>query len=304
MIYKKLQIILSIAFATTLNAQDVFKVLASKGTVTVKTGNSVEWKKPFVGTKIQQTDAIKLNANDYLGLMHIASGKTLELKTAGSYNAKELANKVASTGSSYSQKYAEYVMSAMSNNGADANKNVGGVVYRGLYDIDLDYPVDQQVVVSSRVFEITWHKKPEMSPYKLTVQNMFDEVVFTTVTPDTTIKIDLTKVELGDDVRLKVFVEPSEPTKIMKGKKDIGVIINESKDFAKRKQEFLSEVTDETALNYLIKAKFYESNNMFLDAVDSYNKAIKLEPNIEAFQKLKEDYLILSHAKTPPNEKK
>jgi len=290
-----------------VNAQDVFKVLAAKGGSTVKSANSAEWKKTLIGMKIQQTDAIKLNANDYLGLIHIASGKTLELKTAGSYNVKDLATKVSATGSTYSQKYAEYVMNAMNNNGSGTNNSVGGVVYRGLYDVSVDFPDAKvsKVVITNKIFDISWHKKSSITVYEIIVQNMFDEVVFKGETKDTTIKIDLSKVDLGDENRVKLAVKPkNESERVIPGDKEISFSIYESKDFEKRRSELLNEVKEETALNYLIKAKFYESEGMFIDAVDSYNKAIMLEPKIEEFKNLRQEYLKKSGAIDKDNTNK
>lgn len=299
MISKKLQILVSIGIAFMVNAQDVFKVLASKGGSTVKSASSPEWKKALVGGKIQQADIIKLNANDYLGLIHIATGKTLELKTAGSYNAKDLAKKVATTGNSYSQKYAEYVMDAMANNASGTNNSVGGVVYRDPpVDVNIDYPKDNLVSVSSKVFDLGWHKTDYITVYEIVIQNMFDEVVLRQETKDTTARIDLSKVNLGDENRIKIKVKPKfDKEAKFKFDKEFTFVIDESKDYAKKRDEFLSEVKDETALNYLIQAKFYEDNKMFVDAVAAYDKAIKLEPKIEEFKLLKEEYLLKTGAK-------
>lgn len=307
MISKKLQFLMPICIAFMVNAQDVFKVLAAKGGSTVKSANSAEWKKTLIGMKIQQTDAIKLNANDYLGLIHIASGKTLELKTAGSYNVKDLATKVSATGSTYSQKYAEYVMNAMSNNSGGTNNSVGGVVYRDVYDVMIDLPDAKAstVVSTSKVFDVRWHKHPKITTYLVVVQNMFDEVVFTTETKDTTVKVDLTKGDLGDENRVKFkVVAKNAEERLWPGDKDVSFHIDETKGLEKRKTEFLSEVKEETALNYLIKAKFYESESMFMEAIDAYDKAIKLEPKVEEFKALKHEYLLKTGAIKKEESKK
>jgi hypothetical protein len=297
MISKKLQFLMPICIAFMVNAQDVFKVLAAKGGSTVKSANSAEWKKTLIGMKIQQADAIKLNANDYLGLIHIASGKTLELKTAGSYNVKDLATKVSATGSTYSQKYAEYVMNAMNNNSGGTNNSVGGVVYREVldnkdYSVKLNYPKDQMIMVSSRVFDFSWSKNPKIAIYEVVVQNMFDETIYTAETKDTTVKLDLTKVDFGDESRILVKVRSKKEEEKGASDKAVSILVDESKAFLKKKEAFLSEVSDENALNYLIKAKFYEENKMFIDAVSSYDRAIKLEPKVEEFKSLKNEYLI------------
>lgn len=297
----KLQILLSLCLTIVLHGQDAFKVIASRGNATTKDG-----KKALIGMKISQTDAIKLNPNDYLGLIHITTGKTLELKTAGSYYVKDLSAKVSGTTSSYSQKYAEYVMNAMSQNGGSANNAVGGVVYRATYDVALDYPANEQkVMITDRVFDIHWHKHKKISTYEIVVQNMFDEVIFKTETKDTIAKVDLSKVEIGDENRIKLKVKAkNESERVYPQDKEVNILLNESKDFMKRKEEFLSEVKEESALNNLIKAKFFESNDMYIDALKAYDKAISLEPSVSEFKKMKLDYMNSVGALSNDDDKK
>ena len=40
----------------------------------------------------------------------------------------------------------------------------------------------------------------------------------------------------------------------------------------------------ETALNQLILATFYEENNLLIDAISSYEKALSLSPGVDQFQ--------------------
>lgn len=298
---KKISFFVTLCLALGLNAQDVFKVLASKGTSTVKASSGTEWKKALIGMKIQQSDAIKLNASDYLGLIHIASGKTLELKAAGTYSVKDLASKASGATTSYSQKYAEYVMASMSGASGGSNNSVGGVVYRATdgngLDIEMDYPSSSSkgIATASNIVDLTWKKKsnPGVSVYKVIVTDVFDVELLTLETKDTTCMIDLSKLKFSDDEKqiiVKVIAKnPSE--RKSPNDKLVRIVLNESKDFAKRHNDFLSEVKDETALNYLIKAKFYQDNDMFIDAVASYDKAIALEPKIDEFKRLKMEYL-------------
>src|SRR5687767_4882806 len=108
-------------------AQDyAFKVLANKGTNEIKSGES--WQPLKTGASLRSGDEVKLADNAYIGLVH-ASGKPMELKTAGNYKVSDLAAKVGS-GSSVLNKYTDFILSS---NSAEAKKNrpsATGAVHR------------------------------------------------------------------------------------------------------------------------------------------------------------------------------
>lgn len=285
---RKLHVLIGLFIGLSMYGQDVFKVMASKGNTQNKEG-----KKLVMGMKLSQNDIIKVNPNDYLGLIHLASGKTLELKTPGSYSIKDLSAKASHTSGSYSQKYADYVLNAMSSSGGATNNAVGGVVYRATYDVTVDFPTsDHKVLLTEKVVNLSWHKHPKITVYEIVVQNMFDEVVAKHETKDTTYKIDLTKVDLGEENQVKIKVKAkNEGERKLPQDKEINFVFTDSKELNKEKETVLSELKEETSVNYLVKAKFYESKDMFLDAVKCYDKAIALEPKVEEFKLLKKNYL-------------
>ena len=53
-----------------------------------------------------------------------------------------------------------------------------------------------------------------------------------------------------------------------------------------------AEVSDDSPLNKLIYASFYEENNLLLDALTKYEEAIELSPEVEDFKTLYDDFLI------------
>src|SRR5690606_10099837 len=60
-------------------------------------------------------------------------------------------------------------------------------------------------------------------------------------------------------------------------------------------KEFKSQVVEETAVNKLILAGFYENNNLLIDAIHAYEQAVKLEP--EAYKESYEEFLLRNSLK-------
>src|SRR3990172_7857374 len=106
--------ILAIALVTTAFSQGYeFKIMASKGKADVQKENSKTWDKVKLGTKVISNDKIKLTGNSYISLVH-KSGKTLELKTAGTYSVGELSKKVGDNKANVSKRFADYLLDEIS----------------------------------------------------------------------------------------------------------------------------------------------------------------------------------------------
>src|SRR5437868_9059048 len=105
-----------ISSSVTFAQSYTFKVLANKGSNEVKTGDA--WQAIKTGASLKPGDELKVSENSYIGLVS-ASGKPLELKTAGNYKVNDLEKKVAG-GSSVMNKYADFILSS---NSAEAKKN-------------------------------------------------------------------------------------------------------------------------------------------------------------------------------------
>ena len=60
--------------------------------------------------------------------------------------------------------------------------------------------------------------------------------------------------------------------------KDKTTIVNQ------QSTELNKEFSDESALNKVVMASFYEENKLILNAVENYESAIKLEPGVDDYQ--------------------
>jgi hypothetical protein len=97
-----------IVYSLSLAEEPEFRVLGVKGTVKLESKNNV-WKDIKAGDQIFKNGKIKVDEASYLGLVHI-SGRTIEIKNAGTYSVSKLSKEVASMKSSTAQKFAKFVV--------------------------------------------------------------------------------------------------------------------------------------------------------------------------------------------------
>lgn len=282
------------AFAQT-GADYAFKVLANKGANEVKTGSA--WSPVKTGASLKKEDEIKVTENSYLGLVH-SSGKPMELKQAGTYKVADLAAKM-SGGSSVLTKYTDFILSS---NSAEAKKNrlsATGAVHRGLSDIKVFLPENQFASVYNNIAIINWDNSKAKGPYVVTIKNMFDDELMKTETAESTLQVDLNDPKFASEAALLVEVKTKAN---QKGKADESHLIKrlspaEQAKIKKSLQEITGEVTEETALNKLILAGFYEQNKLFIDAITAYEQAIKMAPDVDSYKEAYEEFLLRNKLK-------
>ena len=110
-LFLNFSLLFSLIFASNVAAQEeMFKVLASKGTNKVIGIGSTEAKPLLIGKKLYKGDKITLSEGCYLGLAH-KSGKTIELKKSGTFEVAKLSSEVLSQNATLGKKYVDYVVS-------------------------------------------------------------------------------------------------------------------------------------------------------------------------------------------------
>jgi hypothetical protein len=263
-----------------------FRVMASKGTNEVKSGDSWQAIKP--GASLKSGDELKLAENSYVGLIH-ASGKPVEVRTPGTHKVADLAAKVG-PGQSVLNKYTDFILSS----NAEGKKNklsATGAVHRGLEDITLFLPDNQFSDVYNNYAVINWESQKAEGPYVVTLKNMFDDELAKFETPETSMRINLAAPELANEAAILVDVK----SKANGAKKSESKLIKKMTPAQsdKVKQDLTSlgpEVTDsESALNKYILAGFYEEKKLYIDAIGAFDQAIKLEPSYKEYY---EDFLL------------
>lgn len=281
-------------FVFGVNSQDyAFKVMANKGSNELKTGSA--WQALKTGDKLGKDDELKVVENAYVALVH-NSGKPLELKEAKTYKIAELAAKVG-PGASVVSKYTDFILSS---NSAEAKKNrlsATGSVTRGL-GINIMLPKNQFGDIFENTVYVSWESPKTGGPFTVIVRDMFDVELIKFETPETKIVIDRNDPKLANQEALLVEVrsktEKCEEPKLLKR-----LSATRNASIKKLLDDMGDDLKQETALNKFIMAGFYEENNLFIDAIGSYQQAIMLAPDVPTYQEAYEEFLLRNKLKKP-----
>jgi len=279
--------------SSALFAQDYeFRVMMNKGENQVKLSGG-DWETLKTGSKLNKGDQIKLAENAYVGLVH-KSGKTLELKEGGTHKVDDLSNQVGTGTSSITSKYADFVMAKMSNQAQEENRrkyaSVTGAVERAADDASIKVlmPPTSEVYESDPI--ITWNPV-ENKKYKIVLKNWFDKVITTKETSDNWVKIDMNDPLLSKEKLIIVTVSLADNEDFTSGDYGIKRVDEEkAKSFESELTDLKTNLTEESSLNRLILAEFFEENNLIVDALTNYVTAIQLSPDVDYFKDAFEEF--------------
>jgi hypothetical protein len=276
-----------------------FKVLVNKGKNEVKSGES--WHPVKTGSSLKSSDELRVTENSYVGLIHV-SGKPLEVKSAGKYKVADLAGKIKG-GSTVLNKYTDFILSA--NTEKKNNLSATGAVHRGVDDIKINLPKPEFSVVFNNKVMFNWETDKVAGPYTVIFSSMFGDELKKIETASNTVTIDLSEPSFSneDNIQIKIF---SKGESARQSPDDYGLKRLSKADVNRIKSalnEIKADVPEETALNKLIMAGFYEKNNLLVDAITAYQEAIKLAPDVTAYKDAFEDFLIRNAIKDAPVKK-
>ena len=279
-------------------AQDyAFRVMASKGTNEVKSGDSWQAVKP--GSSLKPDDELKLAANSYVGLIHV-SGKPVEVRDPGTHKVSDLAKNLQ-PGQSVLNKYTDFILS--SNAEAKKNKLVAtGAVHRGTgaTDIAVFLPDNQFADVFNNMAVINWEAPKAGGPYVVVFKNMFDDELAKFETPETTLTVDLASTELANESAILVEVSSKADPKTKSEQKLIKKMSTAQSDKLKVELTQLgADINSETAIGKFYLAGIYEEKKLYIDAITAFEQAIKLE---SAYKEPYEDFLLRNKLKVPPQQ--
>jgi len=284
--------------ASAVLGQDyAFRVMASKGTNEVKSGDSWQAVKP--GSSLKTGDELKLAENSYVGLMHV-SGKPVEVRDPGTHKVADLAKGIG-PGQSVLNKYTDFILSS----NAEGKKNklsATGAVHRGSAgDISVFLPENQYSDVFNTTAIVNWESPKAGGPYVVVLKNMFDDELAKYETPETSLQLNLADPALVNESAILIEVSSKADPKSKSEQKLIKKMNPaQSEKVKKELAEIGSDVTaNETAINKYILAGFYEEKKLYIDAITAFEQAIKLEP---AYKEYYEDFLLRNKLKVPPQK--
>ncbi len=288
-------------------AQDyTFRVLASKGQNMIKSGSS-DWKVLKTGAKLNKGEEVKLATNGYLGLVH-SSGKTMELKEASTYDVSKLSSELGSSSQNIASKYADFVMSKMSPEQKEENRrkyaSVTGAAERGSNDASINIYLPKSVSVLNNTGVIRWEAIKENAVYVVSLKNIFNEKILVVETSDSFYTINFDSEEIKSAIEVDNLIIVSVSLKDDESVTSIspGIELMKGDDAENYKVELSSleaNIGSKTSINSLILAEFYEEKGLVLDAITSYEDAVRLSPDVEYFQEAYNEFLIRNRLKKP-----
>ena len=276
-----------------------FRIMVSKGDNKVKIGAG-DWQSLRIGGRINDGDQLQVAEQGYLGLVH-STGKTKEIKAAGIYTIKELASTISAGTQNIASKYADFVISKMSPEEIEANRrkyaSVTGAVERGDDDGQLKIFMPTSVSVYNPEVMIRWEPvDEENNTYVVKLKDLFEQTIMVAETTETSYKIDFNDAKLADAivedlVLVNVSVKGNEDLKSKNAAIErFGK--NATTSFEVELKELQANLGEQSSINNLILAEFYEENNLLLDALTSYEYAIKMSPDVDYYKEAYDEFLL------------
>jgi hypothetical protein len=272
-----------------------FRVLASKGNTTV-TRDSNSWKALKAGGQLTKDDKIRLADDSFLGLVH-ANGRTLELKTPGTYAVSELIARMGTGSSSINQRYVDFVINEMTKDDReDVTKNrhrnmgIEGKVERG---DGLQLLIPEETIVISANSMVKWYPAGQTGTYMLTVKDMFGEILYAATTPDTALLIDFSTSKFtSDDNLFTVEVALKESAAMASRPYGVRKLSGAEATTLQKNIQSIIAGEEESSLVKLFQAMYYEENKLYLDAVNSYEQAIRMQPGVDDYKRAYRQFLL------------
>ncbi|MFY0606222.1 MAG: hypothetical protein JXR10_05875 [Cyclobacteriaceae bacterium] len=293
----------SLIFSSSiLYAQDyAFRVLANKGTNQVKKAGTSTAVSLKTGAKLSSGDEIISSAGAYIGLMH-SSGKTTEVRGEGTKKVSDLEKTINVGATSVASRYASYVMNKMNEDDGAASyrsrMKATGAVSRATGSAAINVMAPSQADLLGDIAILRWDAPEgftEEDAYVVKIENIFNEEIYSEETKKSSIALDFSNEELAYDMGLylvKVYKKGDD--EIASGEVGIKKVKSSDKiEIQENLANLKSEVAEnESPLNKIIYASFYEENGLILDALTKYEEAIEMYPEIEDFQDLYQSFLI------------
>lgn len=275
--------------AQMLWAQDyTFQVLALDGEVLYMKGE--QWQTVELGQSLMVNDVLRLEENAYLGLAH-RNGHTLSLSKEGTYEVNSLGNKVSSRERGVASKYADLYVNSLKN---ASNKTAGASAERNTDQSRVKILLPNSVDVFNDEVILRWKNTSSLEErYEVKLKNMFNEVIMVKEVQDTKAVLDFNNEKIAKERMIIVSVNSIDFKDQQSS--DYGMkhlTPEEAAPIARELNELKLEITDQqSALDKLILASFYEQNNLLADALTNYEYAISLAPDVEAFRVAYEQFI-------------
>ncbi len=262
----------------------VFRVMVNKGSNQFKKESGAKWQPVKKGVSFNTGDWIRIAEDAYLGLVH-NSGKTTALKNPGVFEISKLATTIGLQKKGIASKYTEFVFNTIEKKPAVPDNDEVLVTRGDVKKIRLLLPSNAKAL--NRKIILQWTPIADENTYMVTVMGIFEDVLLQEETNANSFMLDLDLAALNQENTLIIRVSLKENTKVHSGEHVISTLSD--KEITVLNTELLpllQEINEESSLDQIILAGFYEQQDLLIDASYCYRQAIRLSPEVEDFKVL------------------
>lgn len=213
-------ILFILIFIIVLNSSKLisadFLVLSMYGDITKKSNSEKNWVKIKTGAELNFTDEIKLSDNSYICLYH-DSGSSLEFKKNGIYKLSSYSENLKKKSRPVIDIIGQYLLKQIfeADNNIIKDPKTGamsisfGSVERGLDNFRTEIndkikkifikPPNHYFTLDEKV-EFRWFPIKKGLSYQITIKDSANDIIFSKITQDTNLTIDLKNLKLDKNI--------------------------------------------------------------------------------------------------------
>ena len=294
--------VIAALFSFAVQAQDyAFKVTSIKGVA------KADGKALFVGTKIQSAQTIVVQEGALVNIAH-SNGKTLNISKAGTYKVADLAKGCTAPKGSLSEKYASFVLNELtsgksSGSNGDNKSKTGSVERTVIIGAEptsksfVNFMANKNTKVASTQVTLKWnineskYEEETVESYTFVVTDLMSNELLRVSTKEPMYTLDLTDEKfssiMGNALHYRVLVNGDEKQQ----SEEYLLKIIDGEEAVKIKEDMASLSGDNTALDKMILAKYFEDKGLYANAMYAYEEAVKLSENNEMYENLYQAFL-------------
>jgi len=281
-----IMIFLFFIFTTELLSQSyLFKVLTISGKVDYSLSSGQSWKKVQTGESLNKDYKIRLDKNSYTALMY-NDGRTMEIQDEGIFEIKDLEQNIINLKRSVSQKFAYFVAQEIITDKSEKKdmKTFAAVVRVRPNHIESAIPSSTALLDS--IINFSWHSYPSSRKYIIGILGSAKTTIFMDIVDDSIYTLDASKLNLNYETVYKWYVFDADNPQIISDTNSVILKSLGNKSAILDTLELLENEfqSNETPLNRLSLGTFYERNNLNIEALIEFNKAVSLAPESEEYK--------------------
>jgi hypothetical protein len=140
---------------------------------------------------------------------------------------------------------------------------------------------------------VIWEAPKAGGPYEVKLMDFMEDELLKVETPETSVKLDLSNPKLAKVSNFLIHVtSKADPATHSNGNAVKRLAGAEQEKIKKLYSEEAGALTDDSALTRYAAAGFYEQHGLIIDALSSYEDAIRMAPDVQDFVDARNEFLL------------